>query len=289
MGVGTLIQVAIDIFLGVGLFLCAMRLARAPKDDPRLSRGLQLLQSKIAVLEDLSDKSETLVHQLTSLLDQKSRDVQARIEEAERHVHAVQTSIQRSLEVARIFEDKIPHQEIIERRTTTKYVQAARLAHQGLSPAEIAKRVDLSAGEIEFIAKVNKDRLMFSEDRLPAWADEQPHEQAEQQPAESTESEPSFLSSPTASSIPPRPMLEFVEPDGVPTLEDLGERFRQAASQGVEISMAPVAIYSRAPEPEPIPEPAPEQAPEPEPAIRKFEFPRIDATRPLARPTDNLA
>lgn len=170
MGTWGLIQIVIDIFLALGLFVVAMRISRQPKDDPRLSRGLQLLQAKIAVLEDLSDRTESQVQQMTSLLEQKGREVQNKIQLADRHVQLVRAAMDRSLEVAKIFQDKIPHQEIIERQNTLKYLQAARLAHQGKSAEEIAREVDLPKGEIEFISKVNRDQLMFSEDQLPDWA-----------------------------------------------------------------------------------------------------------------------
>ena len=170
MSTWTLIQVVFDIFAALGFFVIIMRMNRAPKDDPRLSRGLQLLQSKIAVLEDLSDRTETQANQLSAILEQKCREVQAKVQIAEQHVHEIRVSMDRSLEVAKIFQDKIPHQEIIERQNTLKYVQAARLAHQGKSADEIAKEIDLPKGEIEFIAKVNRDQLMFNEDQLPEWA-----------------------------------------------------------------------------------------------------------------------
>lgn len=170
MSTWTLIQVVFDIFASLGIFIIVMRLSRAPKDDPRLSRGLQLLQSKISVLEDLSDRTEAQVNQLTALLEQKSREVQAKVQLAERHVHEIKVSMANSLEVAKIFQDRIPHQEIIERQNSIKYVQAARLAHQGLSVEEIANQVSLPKGEIEFIAKVNREQLMFNEEQLPAWA-----------------------------------------------------------------------------------------------------------------------
>jgi hypothetical protein len=166
----TLIQIVFDIFFCASIFIIIMRMNRAPKDDPRLSRGLQLLQSKIAVLEDLSDRTETQVGQLTAILEQKSREVQAKVQLAEQHVAEIRHSMDRSLEVAKIFQDKIPHKEIIERQNTIKYVQAARLAHAGKSVEEILTAVDLPRGEIEFIASVNRDRLMFAEDQLPEWA-----------------------------------------------------------------------------------------------------------------------
>ncbi|MES2964950.1 MAG: DUF2802 domain-containing protein, partial [Bdellovibrionota bacterium] len=161
MSTWTLIQIVFDIFMATGLFTIVMRMNRAPKDDPRLSRGLQLLQSKISVLEDLSDRTEVQVNQLTAILEQKSREVQAKVQLAEQHVHELRVSMERSLEVAQIFQDKIPHKEIIERQNTIKYVQAARLAHSGASVDDIASQVDLPKGELEFIASVNRDRLMF--------------------------------------------------------------------------------------------------------------------------------
>lgn len=273
MGIGTLAQAGIDLFLGLGLFLCAMKLARAPKDDPRLSRGLQLLQSKIAVLEDLSDRSETQAQQLTALLAQKGRDVQSQIEEAERHVRAIRISIEQSREVARLFEDKIPHHEIIERQNTAKYVRAARLAHQGLAPHDIARQVDLPMGEIEFIAKVNKDRLMFSEDQLPWWA-----EGAEPSPAAD---EPSRVVN--LPPIPAPPQGEDIE-----SLERLGEEFRRASTSAAahETAMAPPPPPLSSPSFPPLPIAADLSNRRAEPVIRKVEFRRID---PPPRSTDNLS
>lgn len=164
-----LLQVLVNLILLAGVVGLWIRLQRPPKDDPRLSKGLQLLQSKIAVLEDLSDRTETQVNQLTALLEQKVKDIQIKIQSADKQIAKIEQSMQKSLEVAKIFQDRIPHTEIVERKNTIKYVKAARLAHQGLSVDEIASQVDLSRGEIEFIAKVNKDQLMFCEDSLPEW------------------------------------------------------------------------------------------------------------------------
>lgn len=168
-----LLQFLINLVLLSGVVGLWIRLQRPPKDDPRLSKGLQLLQSKIAVLEDLSDRTETQVGQLTALLEQKVKDIQSKIQSADKQLNKIDQSMQKSLEVAKIFQDRIPHGEIVERQNTIKYIKAARLAHQGLSVDEIAAQItDLSRGEIEFIAKVNKDQLMFCEDSLPEWAND---------------------------------------------------------------------------------------------------------------------
>ncbi|WP_413944006.1 DUF2802 domain-containing protein [Bdellovibrio sp. HCB-162] len=168
-----LLQVLVNLILLAGVVGMWVRLNRPPKDDPRLSKGLQLLQSKIAVLEDLSDRTETQVNQLTALLESKVKDIQTKIQASDKQLAKIEQSMQKSLEVAKIFQDRIPHTEILERQNTIKYVKAARLAHQGLSAEEIAQQVDLSMGEIEFIAKVNRDQLMFCEESLPEWVQEE--------------------------------------------------------------------------------------------------------------------
>ncbi len=170
MGFWSALQIIFDILAGFAIFILLLKLARAPKDDPRLSRGLQILQSKIAILEDLSDRTENQVRGLMALLDQKNIEVQARIDKASDQVRIVEDSIRSSMDVAKIFQDKIPHQEIIERKNTLKYLQAAKLANQGQTALEIAQVVELPMGEIEFIAKVNRDQLTFSMEDLPAWA-----------------------------------------------------------------------------------------------------------------------
>jgi hypothetical protein len=162
-------QVLVDLVVVAGLGAAWVRLKRPPAEDPRLSRGLQLLQSKIAVIEDLSDRTDTQVRQLNALLETKCIEIQNKIIEAENIIRNIEASRLKSLETAKIFEDKIPHQEIVERQNTIKYVKAARLAHQGVPVAEILKQVDLSQAEVEFIAKVNREQLMFSEAELPDW------------------------------------------------------------------------------------------------------------------------
>ncbi len=172
MSLPVFLQILANVAFTTGLFVAFARLRRPAKDDPRMSKGLQLLSSKIAVLEDLSDRTESQVQQMLLLLDQKSKELQSKIALADQQVAAVRQSMAQSLEVATIFQDKIPHSEIIERQNSVKYIRAARLAHAGVSVADIAREVDLPLGEIEFIAKVNHENLSFREEELPAWARE---------------------------------------------------------------------------------------------------------------------
>lgn len=171
MSAWMLIQVIANLLFAAALFVIFKKMSRAPKDDPRLSRGLQLLQSKIAILEDLADRTDVQVKQLTTLIDQKSREVQNKIQAADKQIQAIELSMKKSREVAEIFQDRIPHEDIIERQNTKKYIDAARLAHKGLTAREIQKEVDLPEGELDFIVKINRSQLMFSEEQLPAWAE----------------------------------------------------------------------------------------------------------------------
>jgi hypothetical protein len=167
MGLLILFQVALDLgFVAVIALLLMERSKFKTAEDPRLSRGLQLLTSKIAILQDLMDRSETLGRQLSQIIDRKQQDIHERIEDVEVHLNKVNSAIEKSREVAKIFQDKIPHKEIIERQNTLKYVQAAKLAHQGVSVDEISKQIDIPRGELELIAKVNRHELIAKE---PLW------------------------------------------------------------------------------------------------------------------------
>lgn len=167
-----LLQILVNLVLFAGLATLWLKLNRPPKDDPRLSKGLQLLQSKISVLEDLSDRTETQVQQLSAMLEGKVKDVQAKILASEKQLAKIEQATQKSMEVAKIFQDRIPHEEIRERQNTKKFVKAARLAHQGASVEEIMRQTGVSQGEAEFIAKVNRDQLQFCEDSLPSWIED---------------------------------------------------------------------------------------------------------------------
>lgn len=170
MSVWTLLQIVFNLLAFAGMIAFWLRLRRPPQDDPRLSRGLQLLQTKITVLEDLSDRTESQVKQLTALLDQKTRMLQNKVLEAEQQILKIDHSMNKSLEVAEIFQDKIPHQEIVERQRTVEYVKAARMAHSGMSIDDIAQKVSLPREQLELIVKFNRDQLMFDEKALPEWA-----------------------------------------------------------------------------------------------------------------------
>lgn len=211
-----LVQVFLDLILLAGVASFWIRRNRPPQDDPRLSRGLQILQSKISVLEDLSDRTEIQVQQLTALLESKCREIQEKIIQSDQQIQKMDSSMKRGKEVVEIFSDKIPHQEILERQNTIKYIKAARMAHAGKSIEDIAKAVDLSIGELEMIAQVNRDQLMFSEEALPEWT------QAESVPTQGFQWQLSRDIIPNFEKVFEVPKHEKAE------LQDLGLKFQMA-------------------------------------------------------------
>lgn len=220
MSVWNYLQISMDLFFFVGLVVVWMRLNRPAKEDPRMSRGLQLLQSKISILEDLSDRTDDQVKQMLKLLEKKGAHVQEAVLEARECIQLIEQSMNKSMEVAEIFEDKIPHEEIIERQSSKKYIEAAKLAHSGMSVEEIANRVSLDVAEIEFITKVNKDRLMFSEEDLPKWAQDKPEDLVDHSQVKVEDSfERNFQKA-------------FERPEvSLDHLEEIGKKFREACAE----------------------------------------------------------
>jgi len=166
---GILFFSVVQLLFFSGLVLIWMRMKKDQADDSRWSRNLQIIQSKIAVFEDLSDRTETQVNQLTMMLENKMCDLQRKIDEADEILGKISSSMKKSMEVAQIFQDKIPHEEIIERQNTVKFVRAALMAHEGKTAEEIADSVQLPASQIEFIVKVNAQRLSFDPLQMPDW------------------------------------------------------------------------------------------------------------------------
>lgn len=140
-------------------------------EDQRLTKGLQLLQNKISILQDLSDKSDEQVHKWVHLVEQKSFEVQDQLNRSDEKIMQIETVLAKALDVTKAFAEQMPHETLAERQKTSRYAQAAKLAHQGFSAEQISQKVDLSVAEIEIIIKMNRNELQFSEDNLPAWVD----------------------------------------------------------------------------------------------------------------------
>jgi hypothetical protein len=164
-------QAVFDLFAFAAVVAIFWRIRRPPQDDPRLSRGLQLLQTKITVLEDLSDRTEAQVKQLTALLDQKTRMLQNKVIEAEQQILKIDHSMENAAEA--MPQPSLPPAEVAERQRTIEYVRAARMANSGAPVEQIIKQSQLPREQVELIAKFNRDQLMFDESQLPEWADKE--------------------------------------------------------------------------------------------------------------------
>jgi DNA-binding protein H-NS len=159
-----LVQLVINVFFLLGLSLCIAKLFKKQEDDPRLTQGLRLLQSKISILEDLSDHTETQVKQLMTMLDKKMGEVRATMNSVNQHMHEVDRSIQQGQKMAEQIYQEINPDKMIEKKIENKYIQAARLAHQGWSVAQIVEQLSLPRAEVDLIVKVNKNKCIY-EDR----------------------------------------------------------------------------------------------------------------------------
>lgn len=144
---------------------------RTKVEDQRLTKGLQLLQNKISILQDLSDKTDEQVRTWVHLIEQKATDVQKQLIKSDEKIVQIEQALSKALDVSKIFYEQVPAAEMAERQKTSKYVQAAKLANQGFTTDQIAQKVDLSIAELDMITKMNRENLQFAEESLPAWID----------------------------------------------------------------------------------------------------------------------
>ena len=170
MNIWLLLLTFFNIVLLAGLSFSLFLRVREKKEDQRLTKGLQLLQNKISILEDLSDKTDQQVRKLVHILDQKTGEVRQVMAASDEQIQQIEMMLNKGLEISKIFHESIPQGEMQNRQKTTLYVTAAKMAHQGYTLEQILAQVDLTPAEVQMIIKVNKDNLQFAEDQLPAWA-----------------------------------------------------------------------------------------------------------------------
>lgn len=296
MSSSAVLQILVNLIFLAGFVVVWIRLNKPAKDDPRLSRGLQLLQSKIAILEDLSDQVERQVQQVAQLMEVKGKDLQQSVTRADDRMREIEVAMARANEVTRLFQDRIPVEEIADRKATLKYIKAARLANQGASIESIQDQVDLSRGELEFIAKVNRDQLQFSDQDLPDWAHHELTLEPRPAPENSTQAEPaegwtvqkpaavssaSAVASRSASGGDSQTLMEAqpllrIQDRTIEPLNELGKKFRDAiqANAGSSASASPTPAQIVMPE---RPEGKTAAAPKVSgPVIKKVIFPRIE-------------
>lgn len=170
MNIWLLLLTFFNVVLLAGLSFSLFLRVREKKEDQRLTKGLQLLQNKISILEDLSDKTDQQVRKLIHILDQKTGEVRHVMAASDEQIQQIEAMLNKGLEISKIFHEQIPQGEMQNRQKTNLYVTAAKMAHQGYNMEQILAQVELTPAEVQMIIKVNKDNLQFAEDQLPAWA-----------------------------------------------------------------------------------------------------------------------
>lgn len=161
MSIWVLLQIIVNIFVLVGVVVCLVKTFKTKEDDSRLTQGLRLLQSKISILEDLSDHTENQVQQLMTLLDKKLIEVRKTIQHMNVQINEVDRSIEQGKKMAQAIQHEMASDQMTEKKLESRYIQAAQLAHQGLGVEEIMQQVELPRGEVELITKVNRKKCVY--------------------------------------------------------------------------------------------------------------------------------
>ena len=160
-----LLQVLVNLFLIAGVTVCLIKSFKEKEDDPRLTQGLRLLQSKISILEDLSDHTENQVKQLMTLLEKKLQEVRGTMGQVDQYMGEVDRSIKKSQQMAQQIQKEMAPDKIVEKKLENKYIQAAQLAHKGHRVDDIVHALNLPKAEVELIAKVNRKKCVYGDQK----------------------------------------------------------------------------------------------------------------------------
>jgi len=155
-----LFQTVLNILFMAFILLLWSRLRHLTGDEGRLKQGLQILQTKIAILEDLGRKVDEQASQLMQVLEHKRLTIESLLDNA----NNVMTQIENKTTLA-----AVDPETLVERENAIKFTKAAILANKGLRPNEIASRLKLGIQEAELIYSLNAQQLQFKLEELPGW------------------------------------------------------------------------------------------------------------------------
>lgn len=93
MNIIVMIVTCLNIILLLGLSFHVFIRVKEKKEDQRITKGLQLLQHKIAILQDLSDKADEQVQRLVHVLDNKSTELRRTTAEANKAMSEIQIGL----------------------------------------------------------------------------------------------------------------------------------------------------------------------------------------------------
>lgn len=94
-----LVVTCLNIIFVLGLSLNIFLRIKEKKEDLRINKGLQLLQHKISILQDLSDKTDEQVYRLVHLLDKKSNELKQITRDANESFSAIKSQLNSNINV----------------------------------------------------------------------------------------------------------------------------------------------------------------------------------------------
>lgn len=100
MNIFLMVLTCLNIILVLGLSFTVFLRVKEKKEDQRITKGLQLLQHKIAILQDLSDKADEQVQRLVHMLDTKSNDLRRATNDATVAMSSIQALTQEAQSAA---------------------------------------------------------------------------------------------------------------------------------------------------------------------------------------------
>jgi uncharacterized protein YoxC len=169
MNIWIVVQLMFNLIFIAGILFLLINRKQTEKDDSKFSKGLQILQNKISVLEDLSDQTDEQVRSLTQLLEAKYREIQGLLVESDQQISKMEEIASNIWQQVESSSSVMGNQTSTEVQSMNKYVKAAQMAHSGKSIEEIIREIDITRGEAELIVAMNKDQLTFNQNTLPLW------------------------------------------------------------------------------------------------------------------------
>jgi len=169
MNIWIVVQLMVNLVFLAGIIFLLINRKQTQKDDQKFSKGLQLLQNKISVLEDLSDQTDEQVRSLTQLLEAKYREIQGLLVESDGQIQKMEEIAKNIYAQVESSSSMMGNQSSTEVQSMNKYVKAAQMANNGKSIEEVIREIDITRGEAELIVAMNKDQLTFNQNTLPLW------------------------------------------------------------------------------------------------------------------------
>jgi hypothetical protein len=136
------------------------RLKHLIGDEGRLKHGLQILQTKISILEDLGRRVDEQGQQMIQILDYKRNAIESLLAKADSTIQNMENQT-----ILATTDSEV----LLERENAIKFTKAALLANKGVPPREIAQKLGLGLQECELIYSLNSHTLQFNLDELPGW------------------------------------------------------------------------------------------------------------------------